>query len=188
MKKKGKNFILCGFKSCGKSYFGKLLAKNLDCHFIDVDFELEKFYQTLSRKVLTRREIFKKLGEEKFRDLEKSVVKCLSNVNNSVISLGGGTFLCPENRNIFKEIGISIYLNLDKENLKKRMFKDEIPAFLDEKDLENSFNKMYAEREMIYETFSDYQIEIQNLSDDEVIKKIKSFQLRETLLEKKLSS
>lgn len=182
------NLILCGFKSCGKSYFGDLLAKNLECNFIDVDLEIEKSYQSLFREVLDRREIFKKLGREKFRDLEKNVVELLSDVNNSVISLGGGTLLDIQSRQILKKLGILVYLDLDKKILKERMLNKEIPPFLDVTDLENSFEKMYEERKSIYETFTDYKIQIDNLSDHTVIEKMKSLKLRESLLEKKPSS
>ncbi|MBI3236336.1 MAG: hypothetical protein HYZ48_01300 [Chlamydiales bacterium] len=42
------NTILIGFKSCGKTYFGKKLAEHLSLPFIETDSLIEKEYALFS--------------------------------------------------------------------------------------------------------------------------------------------
>ena len=69
--------ILCGFPFSGKSFFGELVAKELDLPFIDTDLVLEKLYFEQIGVRLSCRQIFHKEGEEFFRDLEHRAIDTL---------------------------------------------------------------------------------------------------------------
>ena len=55
--------VFVGIKHCGKSTFGKSLAKRWDCVFFDSDTELEKaFYQPISFSTAARRALTQKIS------------------------------------------------------------------------------------------------------------------------------
>ncbi len=162
------NLILCGFKSCGKSYFGKLFAERHKLPFIDTDQLLEKRF-SLSCAELTR-----KFGEKTFRFFECEIIASLENTTGSIIALGGGSLLASENAKQIVQIGTLIYLQLEKETLKKRLLKDPLPTFLDPSEPERSFNKMFEEREPLYQQLSHIQLPIEACSDEEVLSKLEA--------------
>ncbi|MBM3183681.1 MAG: hypothetical protein FJZ64_00015 [Chlamydiae bacterium] len=165
------NLILFGFKGCGKTHFGKLFAKKMHRKFIDTDDLIVECY---TQKNLTVREIYKKLGEEGFRALEKKALFSLKNVKDSIISLGGGAVLDPENVEFLQKLGCLIYLKTSKETLEKRLFKDEPPAFLNEKDPKGAFFKMVQERRPIYESIPATTIDCDNLDEAGVLAALQS--------------
>ncbi|WP_337845050.1 shikimate kinase [Thermus sp.] len=83
---------LTGFMGVGKSRVGRELARALMLHFIDLDRFIER------RTGLSIPDIFRYLGEETFRRLEKEAVAELIKKDHLVLALGGGTFVDPENR------------------------------------------------------------------------------------------
>ena len=156
------NIILTGFMGSGKSTVGRILAKEINSYFLDTDVLIETFE---NRKIS---EIFEKFGEEKFREMEKQCFDWIKkNVNNTVISVGGGfPVFIPE----IKEAGIVIYLKVDFEDILKRMDKKELqkrPLF---KDIEKA-KELYDYRNKIYEKLADYVIE--NKDIEETVKTIK---------------
>ena len=98
------NIILTGLRGSGKSKIGKILSGKLEWEFLDLDKEIEK------AEGMTIPEIYKEHGWEYFREKEKATVARLGNIENTVISLGGGTIVDPENQKILKELGTIVYL------------------------------------------------------------------------------
>ncbi|WP_018465207.1 shikimate kinase [Calidithermus timidus] len=83
---------LTGFMGVGKSRIGRELARALMLHFIDLDGYIER------ETGLSIPDIFTHLGEETFRRLESAAVAELVQKDYLVLSLGGGTFTQPQNR------------------------------------------------------------------------------------------
>jgi shikimate kinase len=166
------NVILFGFKKCGKTYYGLKVASKLHMNFIDSDHLIEDHYFKLHHHQLTYREIAKKHGFKFFRDLEKHVVSTLTQVKNSVISLGGGVVLNPENVDRLKQIGVFIYLRTPKETLKHRILSHEPPAFFDPDHPLASFEKMYEERLPIYEQIPSHWVETEHATEEIVVDRI----------------
>ena len=103
-----KNIVLVGMMGSGKSTIGYLLSKNINFNFLDVD----KFIENETN--LKIQDIFKKNGENYFRDLEEKISLKLIKGKEKVISLGGGGFI---NKNIRKEVlknHVSFWLNWKK--------------------------------------------------------------------------
>lgn len=169
-----KNIIFIGYKSSGKTYFGELLSKNLGWAFIDTDHVVESNYETSFGEKLSCREISLKLGEKTFRSLEAIAINALSKVKKTVVSVGGGAVLSAENVLKLQEIGIVVFLEADKEILKKRMFEKGVPAFLDKLDPEGSFEKMYQFRKLIYEQSCRFKITLKNKKDSAVLDELKA--------------
>ncbi|MBI3211969.1 MAG: shikimate kinase [Simkania negevensis] len=164
------NLILFGMQGCGKTSIGKLVAKKLRRAFIDTDQLIEEQYRLHRKKPLSVRDIYLEIGELAFRALEYEAIQSLQDVQNSVIAVGGGAFLHLETAEYLVKKGQLIYLMANKETIKKRIFaKDSLPAYLDPEDLENSFEKMYAEREEVFQKISATKINMEEKKEEEVI-------------------
>ena len=157
----------------GKTTFGKLLAKKLNCGFIDTDRLIEETYQLSRKQKLTCHEIFQEVGPVHFRALEYEVIQSLQDVRRSVIAAGGGVMLLHENVEALQKNSLLIYLFCEKDKLKKRVFsEDPLPAFLDAKDPDSSFDRMFDERDEAYRKIGGEIIDVTELSEGDVLSKI----------------
>ena len=68
--------------------------------------------------------IFKNSGEDYFRKIEYDITLSELKKNNSVISLGGGAFLNNTIRKSAKKLSISIWLDVQIDELVKRLKKN----------------------------------------------------------------
>ena len=96
------NIILIGYMGSGKTTLGKKLAKKLGFEFLDTD----DFIEDSTNKSIP--EIFNELGEDGFRKLEYDVLNALD-VNNCVISVGGGMPCFYNNIDTLNSIGVTCY-------------------------------------------------------------------------------
>lgn len=99
----------------GKSTIGPILANVLGWDYYDLDCEIENREE---KKIV---DIFEENGEEYFRILESSTLKNLSQVNNVVVSLGGGTMAKTDNLKLMKSTGKIVYLETSPDEVYKRL-------------------------------------------------------------------
>lgn len=149
------NLIIVGFKGCGKTLIGKILAGRLKRKFYDIDSIIESIYTEGTKDHLPFREIYKRHGSEYFRRLEKRALERVQKFKNSIISLGGGTLFAEDD--VYKRLAgsIVIYLHVEADILYERIMKNGIPAFFDSADPRKSFDKLYAERLPTYRKLAD---------------------------------
>lgn len=112
------NIVLIGYRCAGKSNVGRELALRLQREFVDTDRLAEERQQS------SISEIVKFLGWEHFRNLEKNIIKEVTERNDLVIAAGGGAILDPENVTALKNKGIMIWLKADRQALHARMLRD----------------------------------------------------------------
>lgn len=170
------NLILFGFKGAGKTHFGTLLAIKMHRPFIDTDDLLLQLY---AKKTGHRKKIKEVYEEPGFRELEKEAIRTLKGVEDSIIAVGGGTVIDPENVESLQKIGALVYLKAGAETIKKRIFKDELPAFFDKKDPEGSFLQMVHEREPIYRSIPARVVDTEALDEAGVLAALSSILLLE---------
>jgi shikimate kinase len=148
-----KRIFLTGFMTSGKSTIGPILANVLGMDFFDLDNLIE------NEENLTVVEIFEKHGETYFREVETRILKNLSEQENLVISLGGGTIVNQINLDLMRHTGKIIYLKVSPDNLYKRL-KNKIdrPLFRDlvlnenpEEDFIERIKAMLEKRREFYE-------------------------------------
>ncbi len=106
---------LVGFMGCGKSSFGRRLAKKLDYYFLDLDDEVEfKTGKTID-------EIFKMDGENAFRLIEQEVLRETLVHKNTIIATGGGTPCYADNMDFMNSEGVTVYLRMSAVSIKHRL-------------------------------------------------------------------
>lgn len=105
------NIVLVGMPGSGKTTVGKALAEELNFEFIDTDCEIVK--QSGSDIV----DIFAKIGENGFRDLESKVIEQVSAKQGKVIATGGGAVLRELNIDLLKENGKIYFLDRPIEQI-----------------------------------------------------------------------
>ena len=157
----GRNIFLIGMMGSGKSQTGPVLAKMINYAFVDTDDVIEK----ASKQSISS--IFEKDGEKVFRDVEKKVLKEISQHHSLVIATGGGLVTLPENWGILHQ-GIVIWLDLDLKRSIKRLESDQKrrPLLLGD-NLADNFSQIYESRKPIY-LESDLRIEVEDQSPYEV--------------------
>ena len=104
--RKKEQIVLIGMPGCGKSTVGGLLSKILDRPLIDVDAEI------VSQCGTSISDIFEKIGEKGFRDLETEVLtRVLRESPGAIIATGGGAILREENVIRMKHNGHVFFLD-----------------------------------------------------------------------------
>ncbi len=170
------NLILFGFKGSGKTHFGKRLAADVHYPFVDTDDVICDLYFKETKERLSTREIYRRLQEHGFRALENRAVRTLSRLSNTIIALGGGAILDPQNAEFLQSIGELVYLEASPDTLKRRMFKDEAPAFLNDA---NAFAEMIQSRKPIYESIPSRRLNVDQLDEAAVLASLKSILILE---------
>lgn len=173
------NLLLFGFKASGKTHFGKLLSIKMHRPFIDTDDLILELYMKETEKRRNAREIYAEIGKEAFRALEKRALHLLKNVKDAIIALGGGAVLDPDNLAFLQTVGAMVFLKASPEKLKERIFRDELPSFLDPKDPEGSFYRMVQERDPIYQSIPARSIDTDALDEAGVLAALNSILLLE---------
>ncbi len=169
-----KNTIyLTGFMGSGKSTIGPILANTLGWDFFDLDRLIE---DKTEKKI---RDIFEKEGESYFRKLETDTLKGISESQNVIISLGGGTVANEENLEILKKTGKIIYLKVSLDTVYQRLkYKKDRPALtksnsesLSREEMTDRIKKLMDTRLKYYEQ-ADYTVDTDNNSVGKTIDKI----------------
>ena len=142
---KYKPIILIGMMAAGKSAIGRILAKSLNRNFYDIDQNIEDRYHM---KIY---EIFEKYGEEKFRDIEHEEIKKIDLKSNKIISTGGGAFTFKRNYSILNNIGLTIWLNTNKNTIIERLKKNiNNRPLLKDVDIETYVSSLLLKRSPLY--------------------------------------
>ena len=79
--------VIVGPMGAGKSTIGRILSRQMNLGFVDLDDEIEKDAE------MTITEIFKTEGEARFRERETEMLDRFCCSNGTVISTGGGAIL-----------------------------------------------------------------------------------------------
>jgi shikimate kinase len=107
--------FLIGYMGSGKTTVGKLLADELGYGFVDMDSRMEeKYFKTVSG-------IFAELGEQQFRLFEQQCLHEVAEIENVVISTGGGAPCFFNNMEYMNAHGITIYLKHSPDELVQRL-------------------------------------------------------------------
>lgn len=145
--------FLIGLPGSGKSTVGRQLARRLALPFFDSDQVIEQ------RLGCSIREFFEREGEERFRELEASVLDELTSGEHCVVSTGGGSVLRPENRERLHQRGSVVYLRSTPEEVFRRLRHDRHRPLLQVPDPLQRLKDLYAVRDPLYRETSHFVIE-----------------------------
>jgi shikimate kinase len=144
---------LIGLPVSGKSSVGRQLARRLQLPFSDSDHVIE---QQLGCSI---REYFEREGEERFRDVEESVIDQLTQGGPGVLSTGGGVILRQANRLRLRQHGQVVYLNSSPDVLFRRLRHDVNRPLLQVADPLNRLRDMHALRDPLYRETAHFVVD-----------------------------
>jgi len=160
--------FLIGFMGSGKTTVGRPLAKALGLRFVDMDHHItDTQHKTVA-------DLFDRLGEEGFRQLERQTLKKLGEQNNTVIATGGGAPCFYTNMEDMNRMGSTIYLKVSPEGLAARLKhgREKRPLLRGKTDEEllEFIRKALAEREKFYSQ-ARIIIDCDGYSDVQIVEK-----------------
>ena len=140
-----KNIVLIGMPGCGKTTFGKRLARRLSLSFYDADEVLEQ------REQRTIKNFFAE-SEDAFRSAETRTLAYLSELEGVIIATGGGAVKRAENMELLKRNGAVVFLDRKPEQILGNIEGDARPLLAADKQ---RIFKLYEERIDLYRKYAD---------------------------------
>ena len=158
--------ILIGPMGSGKTTIGQLLATKLNLAFRDTDHIIE---QESGKSVA---EIFLEDGEEKFRALEKSVLRKELLSDETILALGGGAPISIDAQSALKVIASPvIYFDISLASVVPRIgFNRDRPLLLN--NPRGQWELLMQERRPIYEEIADKVIDVNAKSESDIVDEI----------------
>ena len=161
---------LIGYMASGKSTIGRKIAKRTELPFFDTDKMVEEAEGATVADIITY------AGEEYFRESEHRALEQTAEVENAIISTGGGVPMWGDNQAWISEHGMSVYLKRTPEQILSRLSphgRQKRPKFRGKSDEEllRFMHEHLAEREPIYEK-ADMVIDCDEVSDEDIVEKL----------------
>jgi shikimate kinase len=137
----------------GKTTVGKELARRRNVRFADCDHEI------VARTGVSVPTIFEIEGEAGFRRRETQMMDELTRESDIVIATGGGVVTTPENRDLMRERGVVIYLNVPPQVLFDRTRHDRNRPLLQVENPRQRIEELYLVRDPLYREVADVIVE-----------------------------
>ncbi len=160
-----RSIVLMGFMGTGKSEVGRRLAQRLGRAFVDTDQLVE---ERAGKRVAA---VFADDGEPAFRALERDAVVDAVGRGGTVVAVGGGAVLDPENVRRLRDAGVLVHLTARPEAILKRV-GDAASRPLLRDDPRATVTRLLAERGPMYAAAADVTVDTSDRSADEVVEEI----------------
>ncbi len=147
------NIILVGFMGVGKTTVGRLVARERGYSFVDLDREIERVAG------FAIPEIFDRLGEESFRQMESDALGHIEPGTGCVVSCGGGIIGRKQNRALLGELGFVVWLTADVNEILARVSRNNNRPLLQNADPRAAIHTLLALREPLYREVADVVID-----------------------------
>ena len=112
--------FLLGYRCTGKTTIGKILAERIHHGFLDMDQTIEQ--QTGS----SISDLVRAHGWDYFRRIEKEILLKTREMEDTVVSTGGGIVTDPENLDFLNAAGYIIWLDADIKTILSRLNSDPV--------------------------------------------------------------
>ncbi len=153
----------------GKTTVGRKLAGLLGRDFIDIDGEL------IRRTGVTISHIFEVEGEEGFRDRESRLLEEICRSGEAVVSTGGGIVIRPRNRDLMRESGQVVYLDIPLQALWSRLRNCRNRPLLQVEDPKARMEEIKRERDALYRESADFRIPVSSDSANRTARRIQAW-------------
>ena len=161
--------FLVGPMGSGKSKIGKLLSSQLNLNLIDIDREIEaKFEKTIV-------DIFASEGEQGFRKKEIDFLTEVNEIEDAVVSTGGGIIEASANRDILKKEDYVVFLNASVESQFQATKDKTKRPLLNNENPRQVLESLYEHRLELYKSVSNLELSPDLLSNEDIIKEIINF-------------
>ena len=162
-----------GFMGAGKTSTARKLARTCGIASVDMDTYLER------REGRRVKELFAEQGEEGFRAIESDVLRELAAKEPLLVSCGGGVVLAPENREVLKNEGFVVYLQVTADEAASRISDVSTrPLF---RDLETA-RAIIESRLPLYENVADVVVDTAGKSVASIAREVRSVLEKEGIL------
>ena len=151
-----RNIVLIGMPGCGKTTFGKAVAKELQRSFYDADDVV------VTKEKKTIPELFA-ISEACFRDAETRAAQTLAAKKGCIIACGGGVVKRPVNIEIYKKTGVIIWIDRSPATIIGDVDADSRPLL---REGAQKIYDLYHERLSLYQKAADYTIVNDKASED----------------------
>jgi shikimate kinase len=150
----------------GKTTIGKAVAKKLNLIFRDTDHVIEE------RENRSVSEIFLEKGEEKFRLIEKAVLRDELLTDETVLALGGGAPISIDAQSALRAVSSRIYyLDVSLATVAPRIgFNRDRPLLLN--NPRGQWQTLMEARRPIYESLADKVIDANRMNEKEIVASI----------------
>jgi shikimate kinase len=150
----------------GKTTIGKAVAKKLNLTFRDTDHVIEE------RENRSVSEIFLEKGEEKFRLIEKAVLRDELLTDETVLALGGGAPISIDAQSALRAVSSRIYyLDVSLATVAPRIgFNRDRPLLLN--NPRGQWQTLMEARRPIYESLADKVIDANRMNEKEIVASI----------------
>lgn len=164
------NIYLIGYRCTGKSTVSENLSSRIDKEVVHMDDILIKRIGRIDKFV-------KKNSWKDFRKEEKKLLEELSLQNNLIIDCGGGIIEKEDNISLIKKTGICFWLKAPVSTISQRLSmdkdkEDQRPSLTQTKSRVDEIKEVLDKRIPLYEKASDYQIDTENKSEEDVANEI----------------
>ena len=161
--------FLVGPMGSGKSKIGKLLSSKLNLNLIDIDREIEaKFEKTIV-------DIFASEGEQGFRKKEIDFLTEVNEIEDAVISTGGGIIEASANRDILNKEEYVVFLNATVESQFQATKDKTKRPLLNNENPRQVLESLYEHRLELYKSVSNLELSPDLLSNEDIVKEIINF-------------
>lgn len=140
---------IVGYMGAGKTTAAKRIANRLGWEVADTDAMFEEKYR------ISIHDFFQKYDEQLFRRLESEVLKSTENLENTVISTGGGLACFFDNMEWMNQHGLTLFMRISPEAAAERILNSKRKRPLTEnktkEELTEYIRQHYASRLPFYE-------------------------------------
>jgi len=157
---------LVGYRGSGKSTIGKILAEKTGWELVCLDELIEK------RAGKSIPEIVEQEGWERFRQLEREILKEVIKKDPAIFDLGGGVVEREENRKLIKENCFVVWLKASPEVLAERIKHSQNRPSLTGKDFLEEISEVLARREPLYQELAHLELNTEQKPPQELAEKI----------------
>lgn len=161
------NIVLIGMRGSGKTTVAKILAKKLNKNYIETDDLVVK------KGRVGIPELVAQYGWSKIRELEQDAVRGATELEDAIISTGGGVVVRNENISMLKKNGKIFWLTCGVLTLAKRVGNDpNRPSLTNKKTPIGEIEEVFKQREKLYQKAADVIIDTEYMDPNDVAKKI----------------